>query len=385
MADPQRIKADYFVEHHAVTPLWSDRSKAWLAQWFSDNGFARGYGSNPANWNGLINPFTGGRSYAQAHAVGQRVDGSTPDATDAERAAGYRIFWIVKDPYGVITYGAGNWEINRRAINVENLGNYLDYPLRDGDCRVHADFWRPRDKQLGGATAVVGHKEVSSSATACPARIMESRDTIVNYINNPPQPPKPTKPTWVAMDVPRAMKVGASGTNLINVITGAVIKNYKAGEQINDLNQKTIWNGKTYVRTAYSSTNQIDNGFDVATLTEIPVITTKEETRQEPIPFTSETIEDPTLPYGETKITQVGVNGIKTIVYTVTYTNGVETSRVIKSQSVTTQPVSQVTAIGTKPDVTPAPIPEPGDDALGWLKSLWEWVKSILKSFTFKG
>ena len=81
MADVNRQTVDKLVLHHAVTPLWEDRSKAWLAQWFSDNGFARAYGSNTGNWSGLINPYTGARSYSQAHFAGQRVTDATPDAT----------------------------------------------------------------------------------------------------------------------------------------------------------------------------------------------------------------------------------------------------------------------------------------------------------------
>ena len=103
MADVNRTTVNKLVLHHAVTPLWEDKSKAWLAQWFSDNGYARAYGSNPGNWSGLINPYTGARSYSQAHYAGQRVTSATPDATDAERAAGYRLVPLIQDVWGQIT------------------------------------------------------------------------------------------------------------------------------------------------------------------------------------------------------------------------------------------------------------------------------------------
>lgn len=209
MADAQRMTVDRGLNHHAVTPLWEDRSKAWIAQWFSDNGFARAYGNNPANWSGLINAFTGARSYSQTHAVGQRVTDATPDATAAERAAGYRVFYIIQDPIGQITWHAGDWTMNRRSIAIEHLGDYRNYALRDGDCRVVADFWRPLDQRVGGAMQILLHNEVY--ATACPARIAEGRAQIVEYINNPPQPPKPQEPVWSPMDAPRSMRVKAGG------------------------------------------------------------------------------------------------------------------------------------------------------------------------------
>lgn len=41
MADINRKTVDYLVLHHSVTPTWENWSKAQVAQWFSDNGFAR--------------------------------------------------------------------------------------------------------------------------------------------------------------------------------------------------------------------------------------------------------------------------------------------------------------------------------------------------------
>lgn len=263
MADANRKTVDALVLHHAVTPLWSDKSKKELAQWFSDNGYARAYGSNPTKWSGLYNPYTGARSYAQAHYAGQRVTSATPDATATEKAAGYRLVPLVKDVWGQITWGAGDWEMNRRCINIENLGDYRNYTLRDGDCRVIADFWRPQDKKLGGATYILGHNEIY--ATACPARIMEKRNTIVNYVNNPPA-----------------------------------------------------------------------------------TVTTKTIKTETSIPFSKVETKDPSKLVGVSKITQPGVNGIKTTTISVTYTNGKETARKTLTSEVTTKPIPQVTLVGTK-------------------------------------
>lgn len=210
--DPNRLAVSHALLHHAVTPLWDDKSKAWLAQWFSDNGFARAYGSNPANWSGLINPFTGERSYSQTHAVGQRVTDRTPDATAAERKAGYRVFFIVKNPESVITWHAANWEMNRKSIAVENLGDYRNYPLRDGDIRVLADWWRPFDRKRNGNTYILGHLEVV--ATICPARIMEGRSLMIKYVNEGSNAPAP-KPAPAPAPAPKppagnTIKVGST-------------------------------------------------------------------------------------------------------------------------------------------------------------------------------
>ena len=386
MADVNRKTVDYLVLHHAVTPLWEDKSKAWLAQWFSDNGFARGYGGNSANWSGLYNPYTGARSYAQAQFAGQRVTSATPDATDAERSAGYRLVPLVSDPWGQICWHAGNWDINTRSIGIENLGDYRNYPLRDGDMRVIAAFWRPQDVKLGGATAVVGHKEVNGNSTACPARILEGRDQIVNYINNPPVV-APTEPTWSNMETPRKMKAKAGGTVLYTVKTGAAVQSYAAGTEF-ELNQKTVWNGKTYLRTKYSTSNNIGNGFIDSTLEELDTVTTKEETKTEEIAYQTIRSTDATLAVGEEKITQVGVKGVRTIVYTVSYVNGVEKARTVKSDTVTKAAVNELISVGSyvAPPVTPpiVPLPEDGETALGWFTKLWELIKTVLKNFTYK-
>jgi hypothetical protein len=46
-------------------------------------------------------------------------------------------------------------------------------------------------------------------------------------------------------------------------------------------------------------------------------------------------------------VTTPGVRGVNTKTYLVTYTDGVETDRVLRSERVTTPPVTQVTTVGT--------------------------------------
>ena len=75
----------------------------------------------------------------------------------------------------------------------------------------------------------------------------------------------------------------------------------------------------------------------------------------EVVPF--ETIEQPdaTLPKGQTKVVQEGVNGEQIVFSEVTTADGKQSSKVIKT-SITKQPVNRVIAVGTKEEVAPQPV-----------------------------
>ena len=75
----------------------------------------------------------------------------------------------------------------------------------------------------------------------------------------------------------------------------------------------------------------------------------------EVVPF--QTIEQPdaTLPKGQTKVVQEGVNGEQIVFSEVTTINGKQSSKVIKT-SITKQPVNRVIAVGTKEEVAPQPV-----------------------------
>ncbi len=276
MSDASRTLVDKLVLHHAVTPLWSEKSRAQLAQWFSDNGYARAYGSNPANWSGLINPYTGQRSYSQAHFAGQVVTDATPDATAEERAAGYRLVELIQDIWGQITWHAGNWPVNQGSIGIENLGDYRNYPLSEQACQVIANFWRPRDRQLGGATMVYGHREVSQLGTECPARIMEQRDHIIDLINTDPAP-APTPTPQPTANIQRYEAISPAkryrflrNANLWNFNANSqaemqAVKAFAAGDLI-DIAGKAIYKtGRGYLMTAYSFGDAATDGTPTAT------------------------------------------------------------------------------------------------------------------------
>ena len=84
-----------------------------------------------------------------------------------------------------------------------------------------------------------------------------------------------------------------------------------------------------------------------------PVITTKEETKTEEVDFQVKEVQNPALPEGVRNVTTPGKKGVRTIVYTVTYADGVETGRVEKSNTITTPAVDEVVEVGTKKATAP--------------------------------
>ena len=88
----------------------------------------------------------------------------------------------------------------------------------------------------------------------------------------------------------------------------------------------------------------------------------KEETIPDVVvPFKTVEQKDSTLEKGKTVVKQEGKNGIATVTYTVTYTDGKETSRKEKNRVVTTKPVDKIVLVGTK--VTNTPVVEKSNDA----------------------
>ena len=85
-------------------------------------------------------------------------------------------------------------------------------------------------------------------------------------------------------------------------------------------------------------------------------VTTKTETVEESIPYTSESQYSDSMDQGTSQVTQNGVNGAKTVTYTVTYVNGTEESRQQVSEEVTQNPVNEIVTYGTK---VKAPEPAP--------------------------
>lgn len=79
-----------------------------------------------------------------------------------------------------------------------------------------------------------------------------------------------------------------------------------------------------------------------------PEITTKQVTETETVAFETATTNNASLAQGTTRVATEGVDGVRTIVYEVTYQDGKETSRKEVSNNITQQSVTKVIENGTK-------------------------------------
>jgi len=111
--------------------------------------------------------------------------------------------------------------------------------------------------------------------------------------------------------------------------------------------------------THTAATAKTQNTASTNKVSHAPTVTTKTETETQPMPFTSTTVQTASLAKGTTKITTAGVNGSETLTYQITDTNGQQTDKKLVSTTVTLQPVTQVTSVGTYVAPPPAPTPAP--------------------------
>lgn len=177
MNDSDRLyPVSFFFLHHSTGPDFVNADDLTVQDWYSDTGKARAYS------NGAIDPRhehpsrPNQKTYAQAQFTLREynIDGNK---------YGWRLTDLIQRPWQNVTWSVGNWDYNRKSCSVEVCGNYLGKVLPEKALMLLADFLRPIDQELGGALQVWLHQEVY--ATACPARIAEQRDTVVDMINNP--------------------------------------------------------------------------------------------------------------------------------------------------------------------------------------------------------
>ena len=103
------------------------------------------------------------------------------------------------------------------------------------------------------------------------------------------------------------------------------------------------------VKSNTITTPAVDEIVEVGTKKVVaPVVTTKEETKTEEVAFQTKEVTNSELPEGTRVVKTAGKKGVRTIIYTVTYTDGVETGRVEKSNTITTPAVDEIVEVGTK-------------------------------------
>lgn len=120
-----------------------------------------------------------------------------------------------------------------------------------------------------------------------------------------------------------------------------------------------------FVQTPAPSRTTVPTQTPSATPTPETVVT--EVSERTDVPFARTTVEDATMPKGESQVTTAGVVGAKTTTYRVTTVDGVETKREQVREALNRAPVAEVTTIGTyvAPPPAPAPAPEPSQPDLG--------------------
>ncbi|WP_233583795.1 G5 domain-containing protein [Micromonospora sp. CV4] len=79
-----------------------------------------------------------------------------------------------------------------------------------------------------------------------------------------------------------------------------------------------------------------------------PVVQVTTVTERATIRYGQRTVKDSSLAEGKRVVRTKGVNGVKTLTYEVTTTDGVRTAKKLVKSVVTKQPVTQVVAVGTK-------------------------------------
>lgn len=134
----------------------------------------------------------------------------------------------------------------------------------------------------------------------------------------------------------RLMAGIALGAGIFVVLVGGSV----AGASIDPVESS---DRRGFAGVAESSTPEASGGS-----TPEPVVEVREEITTHAIPFVAVTVDDPSRDVGTSAVTVVGVDGVRTVTSEVTYTDGVETARRQVSDVVTTPPVDQVTAVGTR-------------------------------------
>lgn len=282
MNDGNRVyPVNKLIMHHAVSDdmvNWDDLA---VQDWFSNIGKDRGY------QGGAVYPYhehpgrPGQVTYSMAHYCLHRY-------TKDGNKYGWRLTELIKDPFQQVAWHCGNWPANQTSIGIETAGNFSTQDLDDKALMLVADaLGRGWDQELVEAgypsgVNVYGHKDWF--ATACPGKIYDELDKLIDMINNPskwenilwppaPQPepqPEPTQPEWTALPQP-AVKRAKETANVIDLDSGQAIGTpITQGKDTEFLDTK-YYNGVTYLRSKWSRDHSKNWGVDIRSLEDIPV------------------------------------------------------------------------------------------------------------------
>ena len=149
-------------------------------------------------------------------------------------------------------------------------------------------------RSIYGNLPLVPHRQFTS--TSCPGNYDLNRlNAVANskhvtkaddwgQVRNKEQPkPSIPKPQWIGMETPRKM-AAATDLRVLSLDNNKPIGDVVKAGTVFDFNQKTVANGTTYLRTVYSTSNNLNHGIDIRSLKEVPAPapTPKPETPSKP-------------------------------------------------------------------------------------------------------
>jgi hypothetical protein len=293
MADGNRVyPVNLVVMHHSVGPEFLNSSDLTVQDWFDSVGKSRGYAGVARSYH--LHPQRNKETFSQAHYA------LRPYTADKNKY-GYRLTLLMKDPFNNVAWHAGNWPVNQRSIGIETCGNFLSKLLPNKALMLVADSFRAHDQKIGGVLNITYHRMYS--ATQCPGRIAEQVGRIIDMINNPkkwngilwPPPPAPKPPAPTPTPVPVVAewernlkpitpikKKMQKAINLVNIETGAAIKSFTEGTEL-EVQYTTTHKERAYYLTAYSAEKKIPNGFLAVEFDYVKPVTPKPEPVPEPI------------------------------------------------------------------------------------------------------
>jgi hypothetical protein len=208
MNDGNRVyPVNKLIMHHAVSDDMVNWDDLQVQDWFSNIGKARGY-SNGAVASYHEHPSRPGQmTYSMAHYCLHRY-------TKDGNKYGWRLTELIKNPFQQVAWHCGNWSANQTSIGIETAGNFSSSDIDDKALQLVADtLAKAWDDEIGGKLEVYGHKDWF--ATACPGRIYNKLDQLIDQINNQvawtnrlfPAPPPPSTPKPTTRPVPDAVKL----------------------------------------------------------------------------------------------------------------------------------------------------------------------------------
>lgn len=290
----------------------------------------------------------------------------------------------------IVNLSDASWATN--SANPYTISIECDPRCRSEDYDVVAEVIAQL-RAIYGNLPLVPHKKFS--ATACPGNYSLSRldkiaktksvsksDPWGKVSNKATAPASKPVPYATKLSKPLKFKAKLDPTKVWDLTTNP---NYKAATTLKkgsgfEAYAKIDFNGSTYYVTKYSFDKKLRVGVNSKDLVPAPVVTTVEETETKSVSFTKVAKEDKTLPKGETRVSVAGVDGVRTIVYTVTLTNGKETKRVVKSDKITKQPVQEVTLVGSYEKPSEGSFTESDRNVLNSIKSALDELIRLFKS-----